>query len=159
MDTIGKGSGSFCALNPQSGRENVLQFTTHQNPNNIFWSSAAKPLVWKRHALPQGQDHKVTLCENHATRWAFIARRQYAPRTARVSELLRAEVQSVCRSISNSTPRHARFCVRTTTGYRNRRHGCGIAPMQLYNISSDAKVIQGSALMAPADNTPEKLRR
>ena len=157
VDTIGKGSGSFCALNPQSGRENVLQFTTPKSKQHILVIGGGPAGMEAARAAAE-QGHKVTLCEKSSQLGGRLSLAANMHREQRAFlNYLRAEVQRLPINIQLNTHVTPDFVCGQQPDTVIVATGAALAPMA-YNISSDAKVIQGSALdQHLADNTPEKI--
>lgn len=157
VDTIGKGMGSFCAVNPLSGRENLLQFSTPKQKQNILVIGGG-PAGMEAARTAAEQGHTVTLCEKSAQlggRLALAAnmhREQHA-----FLEYLRAEMQRLPINIQLNTNVTPDFVCGQQPDTVIVATGAVMAPAT-FNISSDAKVIQGSELdQHLADNTPQNI--
>ncbi|MEZ5436393.1 MAG: FAD-dependent oxidoreductase [Pseudomonadales bacterium] len=157
VDTIGKGSGSFCALNPQSGRENVLSFSAPKSKQHILVIGGGPAGMEAARAAAE-QGHKVTLCEKSAQLGGRLALAANMHREQRsFLEYLRSEVQRLPIDIYLNTNVTPDFVCGQQPDTVIVATGAALAPVA-FNISSDATVLHGDALQQVlADNAPEKI--
>jgi len=157
VDTIGKGNGSFCALNPQSGRENVLSFSAPKSKQHILVIGGGPAGMEAARAAAE-QGHKVTLCEKSAQLGGRLALAANMHREQRnFLEYLRSEVQRLPIDIHLNTHVTPDFVCGQQPDTVIVATGAIAAPVA-FDIHSDAKVMQGSDLdQHLADNTPEKI--
>lgn len=157
VDTIGKGTGSFCVLNPQSGRENILQFSAPKQKKDILIIGGG-PAGMEAARTAAEQGHKVTLCEKSAQLGGRLALAANMHREQRAFlEYLRAEVRRLPINIQLNTNVTPDFVCGQQPDTVIVATGAAMAPAA-FNISHNANVIQGDALQQHlADNTPQKI--
>ncbi|MCC7515804.1 MAG: FAD-dependent oxidoreductase [Pseudomonadales bacterium] len=157
VDSIGKGSGSACAINPRSGRETELVFTPPATKKNILVIGGG-PAGMEAARIAAEQGHRVTLCEKSSQLGGLLALAANMHRDQQnFLDYLRSEVQRLPIDVQLNTTVTADFVCGQQPDAVIVATGGIVAPTALA-IDSSATVIQGDALQQLlAANTPQNI--
>lgn len=157
VDTIGKGAGSACALNPFSGHEATLTLKpTQQKKNILVIGGGPAGMEAARTAAECG--HNVTLCEKSAQLGGLLSLAANMHREQRTFlDFLRNEMARLPIKVQLNTRVTDDFvcgmqpdAVIVATG--------AIAARETLNINSNAAVVSGDTLQQHlAENTPQNI--